>query len=130
MFTYLMRERWRRARLAKQLAVAFEEELRAVAFYYAPTHSPTVGGFSSQTFDTLFAAMAEAMPDTLARGLMRYHWRMKYLAHSPLLHHESVQEMEEIRDELLKRLGAFRNQWTLRLSLVRRERRRDVSPWG
>ena len=72
---------WRRlgrARTAKALAVAFWEELSAVHFY-GPEDKANVVGFSSQTFDAMFREMAESLPDTLARDLMRYHWRMKYL---------------------------------------------------
>ena len=64
---------------AKRLALAFWEELSAVNFYGPPQHAPNFGGFSSQTFDTLFRDMAESLPETLARDIMRYHWRMKFL---------------------------------------------------
>ena len=64
---------------AKRLSLAFWEELSAVGFYGPPQHAPNFGGFSSQTFDTLFRELAESLPETLARDVMRYHWRMKFL---------------------------------------------------
>jgi hypothetical protein len=64
---------------AKRLSLAFWEELSAVNFYGPPQHAPNFAGFSSQTFDSLFSELAESLPETLARDVMRYHWRMKFL---------------------------------------------------
>ena len=68
----------RRARTARNLCVAFWEELSATAFY-GPASAPNFAGFSSQVFDTLFGEMADSLPETLVRDVMRYHWRMKYM---------------------------------------------------
>jgi hypothetical protein len=67
-----------RARTARKLCIAFGEELEAVNFY-GPPDMPNFAGFSSQTFDSLFKEIAESLPESLARALMRYHWRMKYM---------------------------------------------------
>jgi len=70
-----------RIRQARRLAVASWEELSATHFYGSEEGdaAPNFAGFSSQTFDALFREVAESMPRTLTRDLMRYHWRMKYL---------------------------------------------------
>jgi hypothetical protein len=67
-----------KARIAKRLAIALWEELSATQFY-GPEEMPNFVGFSSQTFDGLFREVAEAVPESLSRDLMRYHWRMKYM---------------------------------------------------
>src|SRR5437867_3381501 len=74
--------RWRAAGSARRLCTAFWEELSAVVFGKLPASQgggPLIGGFSSQTFDTMYADVVRSLPDSLARDLMRYHWRMKYL---------------------------------------------------
>lgn len=75
--------RWRRANAAKALAEAFWEELNATGWGNWATSGAAdywqAGGFTSQTFDTQFALMAEVLPPTLQRALMRYHWQMKYI---------------------------------------------------
>ena len=76
--------RARNAWTAKRIALAFYEELSAVSFadvgYVSLQHKRRIGGFTSQTFDTLFAAVATTLPRSLTKALMRYHWRMKMLS--------------------------------------------------
>ncbi|UCG89231.1 MAG: hypothetical protein JSW71_12100 [Gemmatimonadota bacterium] len=94
-----------RAHTAQNLSMAFWEELNAVAF--TPGEKPNFAGFSSQTFDSLFKEMAEAMPASLTRGVMRYHWLMKYL-----------EEMKPITMQLSG--GVPKNRWADAESLHRR----------
>lgn len=69
----------RRGVMARRLAAAFFQELSAVAFR-GPASPLAIGGFSSQTFDSLFREALTTLPVQLADQLMAYHWRMKYLA--------------------------------------------------
>ena len=90
---------------AKRLALAFWEELKAVNFYGSAQHID-FGGFSSQTFDTLFRELAESLPETLARDIMRYHWRMKYLEESrPVgpMNQQFWSDAKELHQRLLAR---------------------------
>lgn len=108
--------RWRLAAAARSLAEAFWEELSATAFTNWPaggTDYWEYAGFSSQTFDTQFALMSEALPRTLQILLMRYHWRMKALedfkvrmsGHYPPADLTSAARTQ--REELLARLRAY-----------------------
>ncbi len=109
-----------RARTAKRLALAFWEELSAVHFY-GPENKPNFAGFSSQTFDTLFQEMASTLPESLARDLMRYHWRMKYLEEmKPVTIPSSGgvnptfwKEAKQTREGLLARLDHYAGRRTL-----------------
>ena len=66
--------RIQRIQTGQAVAQAFFEELSAIAFYEA-----SFAGFSSQVFDSQFDKLF-GLPAKLRRDLMRYHWRMKYLA--------------------------------------------------
>lgn len=113
--------RAQRVATARTLAVAFWEELSAVQFSTAPVLQgsvPQIGGFSSQTFDTLFGELARTLPRALARDLMRYHWRMKLLkaqqAASPVLLAHNVkfyQEAQSAHADLLARLDRYGRRW-------------------
>jgi hypothetical protein len=106
-----------RAHGARRLAVAFWEELSAVYFYGSDTRdgSPNFAGFSSQTFDSLFRDVAESLPQSLTRDLMRYHWRMKYLEEikpvsipsSGGVNRQFWREAKELRARLLQRLKHY-----------------------
>jgi len=117
-----------KANTARQLAVAFWEELSAVNFYGAAT-SPNFAGFSSQTFDSLFRDMAEALPDSLTRDLMHYHWRMTYLEEmkpvsipsSGGVNPQFYQEAKDLRDQLLQRLDKYGKRRALFISLSERK---------
>jgi hypothetical protein len=103
-----------RARTGKRLAIAFWEELSAVNFY-GPPESPNFAGFSSQTLDSLFREVADSLPESMARDLMRYHWRMKYMEEMksitiPTSGHVNTKfwaEAKELRDRLLTRTGLY-----------------------
>jgi hypothetical protein len=94
--------------------VAFWEELSAVNFY-GPSNQPNFAGFSAQTFDSLFAEMAQVLPDSILRDLMRYHWRMKYMdemkpismASSGGVNPQFWTEAQELRNRLLQRLDHY-----------------------
>jgi hypothetical protein len=92
---------------AKRLSLAFWEELNAVTFYGPPQYAPNFGGFSSQTFDTLFRELAESLPETLARDVMRYHWRMKFLEETRTAggtpHQQFWNEAKELHESLVAR---------------------------
>ena len=98
-------ERWKAGRRRKVLLLALEEELRAVAFN--PEHR-SFGGFTSQTFDELFADVALLLPPEPARNIIRYHLRMKHLQtrvggnYPPDI--PQVREMEDMRERLLSEL--------------------------
>lgn len=117
-----------KAGAARRLAVAFWEELNAVNFY-GPANQPNFAGFSSQTFDSLFRDMAEVLPDSLARDLMRYHWRMKYLQEmkpvsipaSGGVNPQYCAEAQSLRDQLLARLARYSECKTLFFSLEERK---------
>lgn len=106
-----VRQRWREAAQSQALARALWEELSAVGFGSGSDDVLSFAGFSSQVFDTMFADIAHLFPEALARRVMRYHWRMKYL--------------DEVRDERGIRSQAWqdmareaREQWeTLRPAL-------------
>jgi len=110
---------------AKRLAVAFWEELTAVSFYGPPQYGPNFGGFSSQTFDTLFRELAESLPETLARALMQYHWRMKYLneqkSDGTALNQTFWDEAKELHSRLRNRLDHFGRRHVLSLIFRPRE---------
>ncbi|MDP3910138.1 MAG: hypothetical protein Q8Q14_07080 [Gemmatimonadales bacterium] len=86
--------------------------------FYEGGGSPNFAGFSAQTFDSLFREMAESLPETVARDLMRYHWRMKYLEEMkpvsiPSTGHVNRQfwaEAKDVRDSLLARLDHYRKR--------------------
>ncbi len=101
------------AKTAQRLAAAFWEELSAAYFYNDGSYRGFTG-FSSQVFDSLFKETAEAFPDSLARDVMRYHWRMKFLhadqARNELGHPANqgfVTEAEQLRARLLLRLDHY-----------------------
>ena len=108
----------RRARTAKGLCVAFWEELKAVNFY-GPTNQPNFAGFSSQTFDSMFRELAESLPEDLARVLMRYHWRMKYMEEMKPVTMRSFggvdprfwAEAKKEHSRLLERLEHYSERW-------------------
>ncbi len=102
-------EKWRVARHRKALRMVLREELCAVRFD-APNQ--TFGGFTSQTFDQLFADVALLLPLVTAQTVIRYHFRMKHLEERiregdprtlPTIDH--VKEMEGIRDSLVRDLA-------------------------
>ncbi len=102
-------EKWRVARHRKALRMVLREELCAVRFD-APNQ--TFGGFTSQTFDQLFADVALLLPLVTAQTVIRYHFRMKHLKEFmkgtdprtfPTI--DNIREMEGIRDSLLKKLS-------------------------
>ncbi len=102
-------ENWKAARRRKALRMVLREELRAVRFD-PPKHS--FGGFTSQTFDQLFADVALLLPMETAQRVIRYHFRMKHLEERirerdphtlPTIDH--IKEMEGIRDSLVKDLA-------------------------
>jgi hypothetical protein len=108
----------------RAVAVAFWEELKATRFYVdTSSHNmgPLIGGFSSQTFDTLFAEMVRSLPESLVRSLMGYHLRVKYLlelqATGILLgnHQAFYDEAEASRADLLARLNAYSSRLTIDL---------------
>ena len=90
---WLVKHRVTQAWKARRLAHAFYEELGATSFNQvlldgtvperpepaAHVRELEILGFTSQTFDTLFGDFAQALPETLVRDLMRYHWNMKFL---------------------------------------------------
>lgn len=67
-----------RVHTSQALAQAFFEELSAVEF-----GDIGFAGFTSQVFDSQFDKLF-TLPATLRQALMRYHWRMKYLAANPI----------------------------------------------
>lgn len=114
--------RWRQTSEAQGLAIALWEELQAVDFS-DPGPGLVFAGFSSQVFDTLFADIAHLFPETLARAVMRYHWRMKYLEETKDSRWRGWHEMAEeacdqhksLSDDLeayggASRLGLFLNR--------------------
>jgi hypothetical protein len=106
--------RAQKIRTARRLAVAFWEELSAVHFY-GPADTPNFAGFSSQTFDSLFRELAETLPEALARDLMRYHWRMKYMEEQKLYTQGRVnlqfwREARGLQERLLERLKHHGNR--------------------
>ena len=112
--------RARSTRVAKRLTRAFWEELSAVNFY-GPDDKPTFAGFSSQTFDTMFRELGE-LPESLARDLMRYHWRMKYMEEMKPITRDHVnpqfcREARDLRGSLLPRLDAYSGHGAFRLFL-------------
>ena len=120
--------RWRDARTAKTLAAALWEELSATEFI--PIHAGrldlwSIAGFSSQTFDTLFPSIAQTLPESLARDIMRYHWRVKLLVEEVEKHHavarDRAEPSKELRDDLRNRLEEFNNTSTFRLTVWRGE---------
>jgi hypothetical protein len=122
--------RARRAATARSLAIAFWEELSAAQFASNGVDNKgrpqffTIGGFSSQTFDSLFREMAQSLPDSLARDLMRYHWRVKFLleAHKGddyLDGHAKFYHVAEgLRTGLLDRLKFYSGRSVVRLMLL------------
>ena len=92
---WLLKHRVTQAWKARRLAHAFYEEMDATEFNQVmpgkevPVRPDTktaadatgldILGFTSQTFDTLFGDVVEALPETLVRDLMQYHWKMKFL---------------------------------------------------
>lgn len=122
-----------RVSTARRLAAAFWEELGAVNFY-GSTPKPNFAGFSSQTFDSLFREVAETLPESLARDLMRYHWRMKYLEEMkpvsiPIaggVNPQICQEAKDLRDQLLPRLDRYTNRCFLFLFLSLSESKRSA----
>ena len=101
-------EKRKEARRRDVLQMALREELRAVAFT-APAQ--TFAGFTSQTFDELFADIGLLLPLGMAQTVIRYHLRMKHLESriqkgmvgtAPTI--EEVEDMEAIRDSLLNDL--------------------------
>jgi hypothetical protein len=118
-------DRFRKASIARGLAIAYWEELSAVRIKTVDV--PQIGGFSSQTYDTLFRELAEVMPDSLMRDLMRYHWRMKLLDASQegrggVSWVTGLQEAEELRDDLLARLNRYADREISDLAVNRREK--------
>ena len=116
--------RAQRSRAAKRLAQASWEELSA-AHFYGPEDKPTFAGFSSQTFDTLFRELAE-LPETLARDLMRYHWRMKYMEEMKPHTGDHVnpqfwRDARDLRASLLPRLETYAARHGLSLFFRARE---------
>lgn len=96
-------QRWKWARRRRVIVVALEEELRAVVF---DEGGQTFGGFSSQTFDELYADIAALLPDDLARQVIRYHFRMKHLewvlrdrGGRPTA--QEIRDMEQVHDQIL-----------------------------
>lgn len=134
-FATLLVDRWgvHRARLAasaQALALAFWEELSATHFTQWPGPTPywEANGFSSQTFDTQFALMAEALPTSLQVSLMRYHWRLKYLegfrkTTSQYPPGDMANEARLLREELLARLRAYADRDLVDLFINREEER-------
>lgn len=110
---WLLREATK-ARTAKRLSTALWEELSATQFY-GPAPRANFAGFSSQTFDGLFREVAEALPESLSRDLMRYHWRMKYMESmksvtipsSGGVHPEMWSEAKNLHSRLLSRLEHY-----------------------
>jgi hypothetical protein len=127
--------RGRRAATARSLSIAFWEELSAAEFasHGATNDDPpqpqyfTIGGFSSQTFDSLFHEMATSLPDSLARELMRYHWRVKFLVETHKNddyldgHTDFYHEARRLREDLIRRLKVYGDRRVVRLMLRRGE---------
>ena len=112
--------------LGQRLVTAFWEELSATNFYTSNSVNypgPAIGGYSSQTFDTLYAEMVRSLPATVARDLMRYHLRMKYLwsqqvSGIPLgLQQTFYDEAKASHADLLGRLDVCRRRRTWLLAL-------------
>lgn len=114
-----------RAVTARRLALAFWEELSATHFY-GPPDKPNFAGLSSQTFDTLFREVAATLPESLARDLMRYHWRMKYMEEmkpvtipsSGGVDRQFWQEAKELHTGLIDRLERYSRRRTLFVRLA------------
>ena len=100
LFGQFILEHWRESKRRTVILLALEEELRAVAF---KPGSKYISGFTSQTFDELFADIAALLPPVTARRVIRYHLRMKHLdgIYRVMLTEEAVREMESLRDELV-----------------------------
>jgi hypothetical protein len=113
---------------AKRLTIAYWEELSAVQFYGPPRHALNFGGFSSQTFDTLFRDLAESLPESLARDIMRYHWRMKYLTDQRKVDGTPNQRFAEAAQELHGRLKERLSQYSRRRIIPLMIRQAETCP--
>ena len=126
--------RQQRAATGRTLSAAFLEELGAVEFMEHPATERGIAqdieicGFSSQTFDTLFRDLADALPYSLARDLMRYHWRVKHWIHkrgNAGKHLDpdvgSYLEAKALRQNLVRRLAAYAQRPVLLLVFSRAE---------
>ena len=94
---------------AKRLALAFSEEMSAASFYDTSDGRSDFAGFSSQTFTSLYRELAESLPESLVRDVMRYHWRMKYLAEvrSAGWPEKFYQEAKSLNGDLKDRFARF-----------------------
>jgi len=98
----ILMERWRDTRRRRVLALALEEELRAV---YFDDHG--FGGYTAQTFDEFFPEIAALLPPNLAREVIRYHFRMNHFKAVGGEVPPSVTELREmagIRNDLVRQL--------------------------
>ena len=111
----------------RRLARSFIEELCAVEFTTDPANPPPrFAGFSSQTFDSFFAQLAQWMPDRYLVPLMRYHWRMKFLddirrrsaeqQRAIYVDPDSIDEMAALRDSPLELMQECANTYILDLA--------------
>lgn len=99
------------ARRRQVIAVALEEEIRGVAF-----SGNSFGGFSSLAFDQVLSEAADVLPPDVARTVLRYYFRMKYLQDwisNPAKYggkppgSGDIQEMSKQRDELMASLRSL-----------------------
>lgn len=121
-----LRRRWQETQTAKGLAVAIWEELQAVEFQADSQGNLRFAGFSSQVFDTLFADIAHHFPEDLARQVMRYHWRMKFLVERRATQSslsanwfQLAREAQDQHQELTENLERFQDTSRWRLFLNR-----------
>jgi hypothetical protein len=123
----LVYERFRDAQRAKAVANAIEAELHGASF-----GDTSFGGFSAHAFEGLFGDIAALLPKELAREVIGYHLRMKFLERTlPELAKHGVpppvswiSEMEARRDALAQRLAVFADLHAARLACSRSEPKR------
>lgn len=93
-----------------------------------PPRGLRIGGFSSQTFDTLYKELVAALPESLARDLMHCHWRVKFLLEKQGKevtyldpYAEFFNGARTLREGLLARLDRYGKRSVLRLMVRRGE---------
>jgi len=121
----LVYERSRDSHRSKRGADVVEAELHGT--HFSPV---SFGGFSAHAFDELFAEIADLLPRDLAREVIGYHLRMKYLEehladpekYGGPVHPAWIAAEKDRRDKLVGRLERYASQNEVLLAISRRER--------